>query len=239
MSLKDNKKMIANTCKFGAFCALIAGFCYVLVVGCAIMAPKSIVTYIASEAYFKDFLSYKPYFITLKWLLFFANLALVGVVCTFYSLRRKKSQGIMAWSSCMALIGLGTGMYQSIQDVSIIPRLADQYYQTTEFIQSVIITMGIANPALFILSMGLPGIWFIVVSILAWDNPIIPKKLIILGLFWGIGNLITVVAHVLYIIPLIYLVAYGALVAAPLWSILEGLYLLKLAKNPPDYLTHH
>ena len=218
-------------CKFGAYCAFIAGLCYVLVVFCAIKSPASIVTYIASEQYFNDFINYKPYFITLKWLLFFANLALVGVVCTFHSLKRKESTGLMNWASSVGLIGLGIGMYQSIVDMSIIPRLATQYAASNQVIQEVIIALGIANPALFILSMGLPGIWFIVVSLMALSNKTIPKVLVFLGFFWGIGNIITVIAHVLYIIPLIYLVAYGAIIAAPLWSILEGLYLFKIANE--------
>ena len=48
------------------------------------------------------------------------------------------------------------------------------------------------------------------------------------GFMWGVGNLVTVYAHVVVIIWLIYLVAFGALCAAPIWSIWEGLVLQHL-----------
>ena len=48
---------------------------------------------------------------------------------------------------------------------------------------------------------------------------------------WGVGNIVTVFAHVVIIIWLIYLVAFGALCAAPVWSIWEGVFLLRIANN--------
>ena len=48
---------------------------------------------------------------------------------------------------------------------------------------------------------------------------------------WGVGNIVTVFAHVAIIIWLIYLVAFGALCAAPIWSIWEGIYLFRLSKG--------
>ena len=220
-----------SICRFGAICALAAGILYICIVVCALFSPSSIATYIASEAYFKDFLSYRPVFITLKWLMLFANAAMIGVVCTFYALHRDETHGLMTWVSVIAIVGFSVGMIQSVQDVSMIPYMADRYASGNEMVREMIVTFGIANPAIFVLSMGFPGLWFVIVSLQAWSNPFIPKHLVILGLLWGFGNITTVIAHVFYILELIYLVAWGALVFAPLWSIFEGLFLLKLSKS--------
>ena len=160
-----------------------------------------------------------------------ANGAFVGVVLAFHSLVRAKNYGVMTLFSVLAIIGLGVGVFQSVLDMTMVPYLADQYAMGSDFVKEVIIAIGVANPAIYIISLGFPGLWFIVVSVMALDNKNIPRLLVLLGLMWGVGNLATVVAHVAIIIWLIYLVAFGALCAAPIWSIWEGYYLLKISKS--------
>jgi len=233
-----------SICRFGAFCCFGAGACFFLVVLCAFPAPASVTSYIASDQYFSDFENYRPLFILLKWLLFVANMCMVGVACTFYSLRREENHGVMAWITCVAIIGFGIGMLQSVQDLSTVPYLADKYAAGTPIIRETIIALGVANPSIYILSLGLPGFWFLFVSWRAMDNPEIPKHLLALGFLWGAGNLLTVIAHVFVILPLIRLVTVGAAVFAPMWSVSEGLYLLKRARggalsdSPPQLAGH-
>ena len=209
-----------------------------LIVACAFLSPDSIASYVTSANYFNDFQSYRPIFVTLKWLMFFANMAMIGVVCAFFSLRREEYHGFMTWISTIAIIGFGVGMYQSVQDLSMVPYLADQYTQGDLFVREVIIALGVANPLIYILSLGLPGLWFILVSWRALDNKHIPKHLVVLGFMWGIGNIATVVAHAFVILPLIKLVAFGALLFAPLWSIGEAIYLYKVAAKIRSKPSH-
>ncbi|RAP33130.1 hypothetical protein DID77_03520 [Candidatus Marinamargulisbacteria bacterium SCGC AG-439-L15] len=227
----ENKVRMITSCRWGAYCALTAGALYVCIVCCAFLSPASIASYVTSEQYFLDFQSYRPIFIFLKWLMLFANMAMVGVVSCFHSLHRDETHGLMTILSTLAIIGFGVGMYQSVQDLSMVPYLADQYESANQLVRDVIIAIGVANPSIYIITLGLPGIWFIAVSLLAWDNPDIPRGLLILGIMWGSGNIMTVIAHVLIIIELIYLVAFGALVFAPLWSIYEGIFLLRVVKK--------
>ena len=226
-----SKIKLASSCRFGAYCALVAGISYSLIVCCAFFAPDSIASYVTSATYFEDFKEYRNIFVFLKWLMFIANCAMIGVVCTFYTLHRPENHGLMTWVCLMAIVGFGVGIFQSVEDLSLVPYLADQYEHGGQSIRDVIIALGVANPSIYIASLGLPGIWFIVVSWLARNNPEIPKFLVLLGFMWGIGNIMTVIAHVLIIIPLIRLVSYGALLFAPMWSIYEGVFLLKVAKK--------
>ena len=228
---------IASLCKIGGYCAFIAGICYSMIVCCAFLSPASIASYVTSEQYFKDFEGYRNIFIFLKGLMIIANSAFVGVVLAFHSLVRPENYGKMTFFSVLAIIGLGVGVFQSVLDMTMVPYLADQYAIGSDIVKEVIIAIGVANPALYIISLGFPGVWFILVSLMALSNKSIPRLLVLLGFMWGVGNIVTVYAHVVVIIWLIYLVAFGALCAAPIWSIWEGVYLLRIARQleiPPD-----
>ena len=221
----------ASLCRIGAYCAFIAGACYSMIVICAFLSPSTIASYVTSHQYFEDFKSYRYIFIFLKFLMIIANASFVGVVLAFHSLCRAKNYGKMTLFSILAIIGLGVGVFQSVLDMTMVPYLATQYAIGSDVVKEVIIAIGVANPAIYIISLGFPGIWFIFVSVLAADNPNIPKLLVFLGFMWGVGNIVTVFAHVVIIIWLIYLVAFGALCAAPIWSIWEGIYLLQISDD--------
>ncbi len=218
-----------NHLKTGAICAYIAGACYVLIVLCAFLAPRSIASYVTSKQYFHDFESYKHYFIFLKWVMAISNAAILGVVCALYTLRPTKYDGILTLFTILAIIGLGVGMYQSVVDATQVPHLAERYETSSSEIQHVIIAFGVANPAIYALSLGLPGVWFIVMSLCYLHQ--LPKLLTIFGIAWGLGNVTTVVAHMMVLIWLIYLVAIGALIAAPLWSIWQAAFFWKKARE--------
>ncbi|MCH9627123.1 MAG: hypothetical protein K0U13_00685 [Chlamydiae bacterium] len=215
----------------GAVCAWIVGICYVLIVFCAFLSPASVASYVASVQYFKDFQSYHYSFILLKCLMVVANGAMVGVVMALYSIRLAKHEGSVLLFSVLALIGLGIGMFQSVVDATQIPHLAASYAASSAEIQHVIIAFGVANPAIYALSLGLPGLWFIVIGF--YYRRLFPKFLVFLAVAWGLGNIVTVIAHLMILIWLIYLVAAGALVMAPLWTVWQSKFLLQQAKRMP------
>ena len=158
-----------------------------------------------------------------------SNGAMVGVIAAIYSLRHVKHEGFMMLFTILAIIGLGIGMYQSVVDATQVPHLAERYEVSSPDVQHVIIAFGVANPAIYALSLGLPGIWFIVVG-LSYIRQL-PKFLVFLNLAWGVGNITTVIAHMMVLIWLIYLIAFGALFMAPLWSIWQSRFLSKKAKE--------
>ena len=222
---------LASLCRVGAICAFVAGACYLAIVICAIMLPSSIASYVTSPQYFKDFASNKGLFMFLKALMMISNAAFVGVVIAFHALCRPVNFGKMTFFSALAIIGLGVGVFQSVADMTMVPYLAEQYALGSQVVKDVIVSLGVSNPSLYIVTLGFPGLWFILVSLMALNNPDIPKLLVALGLLWGIGNIVTVIAHVMVMIWLIYMVALGALCAAPIWSIWEGMFLWRLSKN--------
>lgn len=218
--------------KLGSICAWIVGISYILIVILAFLSPVSIASYVASNQYFKDFQSYHYYFIILKMIMVIANGAMIAIVTAIYSIRNPKHEGILSLFSILAVIGFGIGMFQSVTDATQVPHLAERYITSSPEIQHVIIAFGVANPAIYALSLGLPGIWFILVGFLYMR--IFPKFLIVLTIAWGIGNIVTVVAHVFILVWLIYLVALGALLAAPFWSVFQSLFLWRVANQLKD-----
>lgn len=215
--------------RMGGICAYLAGFAYLLIVICAFISPPSIASYVASKQYFFDFKSYHNYFIFLKCFMVIANVAMIGLVIAFFPLKEPQYEGWLMLSSVLAIIGFGTGILQSIVDATQIPHLALKYNESPPIIQHVIIAFGVANPSIYALSLGIPGIWFILINALLIKK--LPKFLVFLGISWGVGSIITVIAHMFVIIWMIYLIAAGALIVAPFWGIWQARYFLKKANE--------
>jgi len=214
-------KSITDYLKVGAFCACGLSVFYFVITILALFSPVSIMTYHTGDQYFSDFESYKLCFVILKVLMFLANACLVGVIFSIYKFNKSKGE-TKAWLnffSLLAIIGLGVGMLQSIEDATQVPHLAKNFDDSSSEVQNVIIAFGVANPAIYTLSLGLPALWFIVMSISCRN--LFPKVLVLLGILWGIGSLSIVVAHLFVITWLFYIIEAGALIMAPLWGIFQ------------------
>lgn len=214
--------------RLGSICALLLSVCYFAVVILALFSPKSVITYKASAEYFAQFAGYKDMFIALKVLLLVANMALVGVIIGVYAVYKHRVGGWFVFVSVLAVLGLGIGMYQSVVDATQVPHLSGVYQLASHQVRQVIIAFGVANPAIYALSLGLPGIWFIFMSLAL--RKLLPKKLVVSGLGWGLGSLLVVIAHLFVLVDLIYVVEAGALFAVPIWGTLQTLFFYKASK---------
>lgn len=209
--------------KVGATCVAVAGICYFCIAVCALFSPKPIASYVASKYYFDDFQSYGHYFILLKYLMLIGNASFIGFVVAIFYLKNRPSNGWFILLTVLSIVGLGIGMLQSITDATNIPHLAKVYDNATAIIQHVIIAFGVANTAIYMLSMGLPGIWLIFLNFSLKKE--FPLLLFLSGIAWGMGFVLTVFAHLLVILPLIYLIAWGALIGVPIWTFYQTRYL--------------
>ena len=218
-------------CKFGAVSSMIAGLCYLIIAFMGFRMPETVTSFIASHEFFNQFEIYKLDFYNLKFLTVLANLAMIAVVCSYLSLCRDKYAGIVTFSSLLAIIGYSFGFYHSFIDLFEIPNLVKQYLSSPQSLKDVILAFGFSNPLLFCITHGLPGIWFLVVSLIGFTNKQIPKFLLLLGIMWGVGNILTTIAHVLHLNTLIYFISMQVLIFAPLWGFSEGFYLLHMVKH--------
>ncbi len=154
---------------------------------------------------------------------------MVGVVVCLYKLRKPCTTTWFTMVTILSLLGLGIGMFQSILDATQIPHLASVYLESPAIIQHVIITFGIASPAIYIISLGIPGIWFIFMNLLFYKK--FSSILVASGIAWGIGSIVTVFAHLFAIVWLIHIIAFIALLGVPLWTCLQANFLLKELKE--------
>ena len=230
------KNHFYDLCTLGAWATFTAGFLYFCMVICAFILPESIATYQATDQYFKDFESNKSLFLFLKICMFLGSIAMLGVVYVIFHLSRAKNRAYVGFFSLLAIIGYGFNLLQSVLDFSRVPWLVEHYLESPAYIQEIIQTFGVSNVYLFILSLGLPGVWAVAISFRAYNNPDVPKFVVFLGFLWGIGNLVTVFAHVFVILPLIYLVALGAFISTPIWAIAEGVFFLRIRKKGLHYV---
>lgn len=210
--------------KMGISAVLMTGILFFFIAVLACFSPKPIASYVPSELYFKDFQSYKTYFILIKYLMFLGNATMVGVVIALYALKKPTTAWLIVLT-ILSLLSLGVGMFQSILDAVQIPHLAAQYEASSPMIQHVIIAFGLASPGIYIISLGIPGIWFLFFYL--WFRKEFPLLLVLAAVAWGLGNILTVLAHVLIITPLIYSIAFAALIGVPFWTFLQVRFLLK------------
>jgi hypothetical protein len=215
--------------KIGAICASIVSASYVIITILALFSPVSVMTYHVDNKYFSDFQSYENFFILLKCLFIVTNASLVGVVIAIHKLKESKNKGVLTLFSVLAIVGLGIGMLQSVKDATRVPHLAKSYKISSPEIKDVIITFGVANPAIYTLSLGLPAIWFIVMSICCRN--VFSKLLVFLGIMWGTGSILIVLAHLFIITWLFYFIEAGALFMAPVWGIAQTHFFWKFHKN--------
>jgi hypothetical protein len=218
-------------CKLGALSAILAGFFYLIIAVLTFKLPDYMVSNQISDQFFNNFDTFELLFINLKMVTVLANIAMIGVVCAFLALCRPENIALVLWSSILAYLGYGFGIFQSIMDLSVIPELTKKYLHEPGFIQDIIVTVGISNPKMFILVSGLPGIWFLVVSYLAFSNKNIPNFLIYCGFIWGLGNILTALGYAFSIVQILYVVSIVIILVAPIWGLSEGFYLLSLIKT--------
>lgn len=229
-----NTQRKISFCKLGSICSIVAGLSYLIIAFMGFKIPETVTSFIASHAFFNEFQIYKLQFFNLKFLTVLANLAMIGVVCSFMVLSRDRYVGIVSFFSVLAIIGYSFGFYHSFIDMSVIPNLVNQYLVSPDNIREVIITFGISNPMLYCVTHGLPGVWFLLVSSIGITNKQIPKFLILLGFLWGIGNIVTAFSQVFHLTSILYFVSMQVLIFAPLWGFSQGFYLLYLIKVLTD-----
>ena len=121
-------------------------------------------------------------FLALKFFHSAANLAMIGVVISFMSFCRDKNYAIVLWCTVVAIIGYAVGIFQNIQDASIIPHLAEQYEFGNEALKQSILLFGVSNPFLFIVSLVCLAFGLLLSTLLVQQFNI--SILIILGFLW-------------------------------------------------------
>lgn len=117
----------------------------------------------------------------------------IAVVMSTSDLVRNANEGLVRWTSTMAIIGYAVAViwYFALQQAN--PALATGYAQADETTRAAVALIGpLSLDPQFWMSYGLTGLWFIVLNWLANRSNQLPRILAYLGIVAGIASWLVV-----------------------------------------------
>ncbi len=149
-------------------------------------------------------------------------LAIAGVLALSDEMR-PVHEGLVRWTSTLAIIGYAIIAITNVADLYQIRRLAFGYAQVDQSAQSALEVMGSGtlDPTLSLRFMTI-GPWFLAAGWLSLRNGLLPKALAYLGVFAGVAALFFVVVSFLELQTLTMVTGALAVVFHPLWLIWTG-----------------
>jgi len=152
-------------------------------------------------------------------------LAIAGVLALSDEMR-PAHEGLVRWTSTLAIIGYAILAVSNVADVYQIHRMALSYAQLDRSAQSALEAMGSGtlDPNLGLRYITI-GPWFLVAGCLSLRTGQLPKVLSCLGMIAGFAALLFVVVSFLELQALTLITAFIAVVFHPVWLIWTGLVL--------------
>ena len=117
----------------------------------------------------------------------------IAVVMSTSDLVRNANEGLVRWTSTLAIIGYAVAViwYFALQQAN--PALAAGYAQADETTRAAVALIGpLSLDPQFWMSYGLTGLWFIVLNWLANRSDQLPRLLAYLGIVAGIASWLVV-----------------------------------------------
>jgi hypothetical protein len=149
-------------------------------------------------------------------------LAIAGVLALSDEMR-PVHEGLVRWTSTLAIIGYAVIAITNIADLYHIRRMAFGYAQVDPSAQSALEVMGIGtlDPTLSLRFITI-GPWFLMAGWLSFRTGQLPKTLSCLGVIAGIAALFFVVVSFLGLHTMTMITGAMAVVFHPLWLIWTG-----------------
>ena len=221
---------IRNAGTLGGICALIIGLLNILLI-LYVVATSAPGRYEIGEFY-KAYTQGEANVAKVNWtaLVITAVLSLTVIVPTVSSLIKSDNTGFVRASSILAIVGWSVMAISFLNLLAIVPDLAHRYVTGDDTTRSALLAVGLPeiDPNGWLVFGG-PGIWFLVVNIIALYARTWPKLLAWSGLLVGVFFLLTIPAAIYEIEPLNMIAAGGGAVFSPIWHIWIGIRLLKSA----------
>lgn len=149
-------------------------------------------------------------------------LAIAGVLALADQIR-PVHEGLVRWSSTLAIVGYAVLAISDIADLYQIKRLAFGYPQLDPSAQNALEVMGLGSldPTLILRYITI-GPWFLVAGWLALRHGGLPKLLAALGVIAGVAALLFVVVSFLDLQTLTMVAITITLIFHPLWLLWTG-----------------
>jgi hypothetical protein len=154
-----------------------------------------------------------------------ALLAVAGVLALSDTVR-PSGEGLVRWTSTLAVIGYAVLAVSDLADLYQVRRMALGYAQLDASAQSALEVVGIGSldPALSLRFLTI-GPWFAAAGWLSFRHGLLPKGLAVLGLIAGFAALLFVALSFLQLQTLTLVTGAMAVVFHPVWLIWTGIVL--------------
>tara|TARA_Y100001935_G_scaffold255101_1_gene266522 strand:- start:1083 stop:1787 length:705 start_codon:yes stop_codon:yes gene_type:complete len=225
--------------KFGKWICLLIGLFGFIAFFLTIFLPDSLRHVMLTPTYFTDYEQY-------KWLFQLTNISFiifeifsVGLIAFFYMLVRPKNFAIVFFTSLLGAYGSFLGAIYYLKLTIYVDRLYVATLNANEEVIHFLMMMGLPNYDQRLFIIGLPAIWWLVLSTLSLDNKFIPRVLVVLGFLIGftlVAYLVVFYQHNLELLKWIFI--FKAFLIT-IWSGLEYRFISQVIKDNNGGVIHH
>ncbi|MCK4897983.1 MAG: DUF4386 family protein [Anaerolineales bacterium] len=224
--MKDN-----SMAKLGGICSILVGILYLVVAVNYFLLPAGQQAGASSSQFFASVAESSTGLVIQSWVLALGALLAIAAVMAISDLVRSANEGLIRWTSTLAIIGFAVQAVQSLMIQDHTPRLAAGYVQADPSAQAALEVMGPRglDPELWMV-LGAVGLWVLVVNRLALRGGQLPTGLAYVGMALGIAYALAVAGVVLQF-PILSAITAGlaGIILAPIWYIWTGLVLRRMS----------
>lgn len=220
-----------NVLKTGGIFAILVGISYLLVGITFFLQPSELVVGSVEEhlsKLYEDSTIRTLYF--LAWA--FTGIFALGAVPIITDLFSQYNKGLVMWIRNLAILGYAITIIANLRAMTIKPIMADVYVNENPMFQEIIPIIDpwlLLDPKGFI-SVGMVGLWLLVLNILSFKDQKFPLILNIIGILGALSLFIGVIGSAN---PILSGIAsgVGGMALGPAWFIWMGLIMLRDKKN--------
>jgi len=215
--------------KIGWLCSILLGISYILVGITYFLMPAEQKPGVDAAQYLLSMAENPTPALLNYWFFAIGALFAIAAVAAISELVRSQNEGWVRWMSTLAYIGFALTIIGYLQSISLIPGRADAYAAGDASTRAAIAALsgGSSNldPNGWI-RYGLPGLWILVVGMLALRGTTVPKVLAFLGIIGAVCYWLIVIGYLLRLEWFVAISAgLGGVIIGPIFYIWMGLIL--------------
>jgi len=155
-------------------------------------------------------------------------LAVAGVL-SLADILKPNNEGIVRWTSTLAIVGYAVIAVTNIADLYKIKHIMAGYTNADTSVRNALEVTGIGSlDPTFIIRFLAIGPWFLSSGVLSFKNDQIPKSLSVFGIMAGAVALIFVVISIIELPIISMITGSTAVIAHPIWLLWTGIVIGKV-----------
>ena len=217
--------------RFGQVICFLMGMFGFIAFFSSIFLPDDLRHMIISDAYVVHYSQYKLLFRLSNISFIIFEIMSVGLIAFFYILVRPKNFALVFFASLLGAYGSFLGSIFYLRLIVYVDRLYYAVISSNQLESTLLLTIGAPNYEQRLFIVGLPAMWWLVISYLALDNPFIPRPLVVLG---GLIGLVNVAYLVLFVIGALTALKWVFLLNSFFlitWTVLEFRFISRVIKR--------